>query len=66
VTAASSTIAHSSMDGIAKPTRPDHSEEWLADYRQRLQAGINRRKPPEGGLARVRGFAAENADFEIF
>jgi hypothetical protein len=45
------------MDGITKPTRPDHSEEWLADYRQRLQAGINRRKPPEGGLEHLERIA---------
>jgi hypothetical protein len=54
---AASTIAHSSMDGITKPTRPDHSEEWLVDYQQRLQAGINRRKPPEGESEHVERIA---------
>jgi hypothetical protein len=45
---AASTIAHSSTVGIVQRPKPDASDEWLADYRQRMQAGINRRRPPEG------------------
>jgi hypothetical protein len=50
---AASTIAASSTDGIVPRPRPDHSEEWLADYRQRQQAAILQRKPPEGEAEHV-------------
>jgi hypothetical protein len=44
-----STTIRSSTDGVTKPSRPD-SEEWLIDYRQRLQASIRQRKAPEGDV----------------
>ena len=44
---AASTIA-SSTDGIVPRPKPDADDEWLADYRSRLEAGIRSRKPPEG------------------
>lgn len=50
---AASTIASSSTDGIGPRPKPDASDEWLADYRARMQEGINRRKPPEGELEHV-------------